>query len=156
MTKQSEVCGIILINDKRQCLMVHQVKSGVWGIPKGHVNNNESIYDCAIREFSEETGLYIPYHGFKRCGYISTIFGHAFVFRTPPDFKWDFNPIDKVEIDNVMWINLSTVLNVPLNCFSKMNLIKYINNTSNKSTYFQFKTRPIISNNWRNWANVAT
>jgi ADP-ribose pyrophosphatase YjhB (NUDIX family) len=27
-----------------------------WGFPKGRRNNRESDYDCAIREFSEETG----------------------------------------------------------------------------------------------------
>jgi ADP-ribose pyrophosphatase YjhB (NUDIX family) len=30
-----------------------------WGFPKGRRNVQESDYDCAIREFSEETGYYI-------------------------------------------------------------------------------------------------
>jgi len=32
---------------------------GYWGIPKGHVEPNETILDAALREFDEETGLNI-------------------------------------------------------------------------------------------------
>ena len=32
-------------------------KSNEWGFPKGRRNHNESTIECAIREFSEETGI---------------------------------------------------------------------------------------------------
>lgn len=34
--------------------------SGVWNIPKGHIEANENLLDCALREFKEETNLTIP------------------------------------------------------------------------------------------------
>jgi len=34
-----------------------QWKEPEWGFPKGRRNSQESDYDCAIREFSEETGI---------------------------------------------------------------------------------------------------
>jgi predicted NUDIX family NTP pyrophosphohydrolase len=30
---------------------------GYWGIPKGIVNENEDLFDAAMREFNEETGI---------------------------------------------------------------------------------------------------
>ena len=32
-----------------------------WNIPKGHLENDESDLSCAIREFSEETSLDLPF-----------------------------------------------------------------------------------------------
>ena len=37
-----------------------------WSFPGGHVERGESIYDCAVREVKEETGLDIL--GLKLCG----------------------------------------------------------------------------------------
>ena len=34
--------------------------SNVWNIPKGHVEQDEDLLTCAIREFTEETSLHIP------------------------------------------------------------------------------------------------
>ena len=35
---------------------IYNWKHPEWGFPKGRRNSNESDYDCAVREFSEETG----------------------------------------------------------------------------------------------------
>jgi 8-oxo-dGTP pyrophosphatase MutT (NUDIX family) len=32
-----------------------------WGFPKGRRNHKESDYDCALREFNEETGYNVKY-----------------------------------------------------------------------------------------------
>jgi len=31
--------------------------TGYWGIPKGHIEENECCFDAALREFAEETGI---------------------------------------------------------------------------------------------------
>ena len=53
--------GIIVVQDRR-LLLVHHYKRGTfdfWVPPGGSLIGNESIYDCALRETFEETGLEI-------------------------------------------------------------------------------------------------
>lgn len=53
--------GLVIIQDNK-ILLVHPSNSPWWGtysIPKGHVDKNENIYDAAIRETYEETGINI-------------------------------------------------------------------------------------------------
>jgi len=62
-------CGIIMykkINDKYYYLCVHPggpyfkyKDKNTWSIPKGVVENNESLKETACREFEEETGIKI-------------------------------------------------------------------------------------------------
>ena len=57
MQKISEKsCGIILIDDKNQYLLV-QLLAGHWDFPKGHVEKGETEKETALREVLEETGL---------------------------------------------------------------------------------------------------
>lgn len=53
--KKEKSCGAVIIqNDK--VLMVKEVV-GHWGLPKGHVEENETEIQTAIREVKEETNL---------------------------------------------------------------------------------------------------
>ena len=47
--------GGLVKNDADKVLMIF--RRGKWDLPKGKLNKNESIEDCAIREVEEETGL---------------------------------------------------------------------------------------------------
>ena len=39
-------------------MLIRQFKNkSTWGIPKGHMNEGESLEECAIREIFEETGV---------------------------------------------------------------------------------------------------
>lgn len=52
--------GIALINSGRIFLIKPFLsKDETWGIPKGHVENNENSINTAVREFIEETGIKI-------------------------------------------------------------------------------------------------
>lgn len=46
--------GIVL--DKNKVLLLKRLSSG-WVFPKGHVEENEQIYQAAIREVKEETNI---------------------------------------------------------------------------------------------------
>ncbi len=54
-------CGIILFHLEDFLLIQHSVKSnkdeGHWDFPKGHVEDNETELETAIRELEEETGI---------------------------------------------------------------------------------------------------
>jgi 8-oxo-dGTP pyrophosphatase MutT (NUDIX family) len=56
-------CGAITWRLNRglvEILLIKQFRDKeLWGIPKGHINKEESIAACAIREVFEETGVLI-------------------------------------------------------------------------------------------------
>lgn len=53
--KKEKSCGIIVFNEDK-ILLVHHNK-GHWGLPKGHVEENETEEETAIRETKEETNV---------------------------------------------------------------------------------------------------
>ncbi len=57
-------CGIVVFHNK-EFLILHY-EEGHWDLPKGHVENNETHEETALRETKEETGLDIKIiPGFK-------------------------------------------------------------------------------------------
>lgn len=53
--KEVSAAGGLVINVKNEVLFIF--RSGVWDLPKGHVEDNESFAETAMREVEEETGL---------------------------------------------------------------------------------------------------
>lgn len=49
-------CGTIILNENK-ILLIQQKKSGNYGFPKGHMKNNETEIETAIRETKEETNI---------------------------------------------------------------------------------------------------
>lgn len=47
--------GGLVYNEKDELLMIF--RRGKWDLPKGKLDEGESIEDCAVREVMEETGL---------------------------------------------------------------------------------------------------
>ncbi len=54
--KKEKSCGCIIFNDKFEVLLIH-MNQGHWSFPKGHVENNESEVETALREVFEETNI---------------------------------------------------------------------------------------------------
>jgi predicted NUDIX family NTP pyrophosphohydrolase len=57
---------------------------GAWTLPKGEPNDAESAFDCARREFAEETGITPPLEGYIDLGEIAQRAGkrvHAWAFK---------------------------------------------------------------------------
>jgi 8-oxo-dGTP pyrophosphatase MutT (NUDIX family) len=52
-------CGAVLFaeNEKRRYVLVKSSANGDWGLPKGHVEKNETEKETALREILEETGV---------------------------------------------------------------------------------------------------
>ncbi|MEP6465115.1 MAG: NUDIX domain-containing protein [Parafilimonas sp.] len=53
--KKIIAAGGLIVNDKHELLMIF--RRGKWDLPKGKLDEGESIKDCALREVKEETGL---------------------------------------------------------------------------------------------------
>ena len=62
--KKEKCCGCIII--KNNNVLVVQEKEGHWGLPKGHVEGNETEVETAIREVKEETNLDVKVDSSKK------------------------------------------------------------------------------------------
>ena len=64
MEVEEKACGCIITqNDK--ILLIRQM-SGMWGFPKGHVEEGETEVETAIREVKEETNIDVEVDSSKR------------------------------------------------------------------------------------------
>ncbi len=58
--KTEKSCGAVVFRksgNRNQILLIKHVNGGHWAFPKGHVENNETEEETALREIREETGL---------------------------------------------------------------------------------------------------
>lgn len=62
--RTEKACGAIVIKEGKVLLI--QQTQGHWGFPKGHVENNETEEETAIREVKEETNVDIEIEPNKR------------------------------------------------------------------------------------------
>jgi 8-oxo-dGTP pyrophosphatase MutT (NUDIX family) len=60
--KKIIAAGGLVFNDKNELLMIF--RRGKWDLPKGKLDEGESIEACAVREVQEETGLNVELQSF--------------------------------------------------------------------------------------------
>lgn len=54
---KTQKAGCILINKQTRCIgLIYREKQNDYSFPKGHLENGETLQECAIRETEEETG----------------------------------------------------------------------------------------------------
>lgn len=59
-TRNEKSCGVIIFRNNQnnlEYLLLQAKKHKEWGFPKGHVEEDETEYETAIREVKEESGL---------------------------------------------------------------------------------------------------
>ena len=64
MIIEEKACGCI-ISENNKILLIRQI-SGMWGFPKGHVEEGETEEQTAIREVKEETNIDVQVDSSKR------------------------------------------------------------------------------------------
>jgi bifunctional NMN adenylyltransferase/nudix hydrolase len=68
-TCRTTVTGDALIEQADWVLLIQRdqyPQKGTWAMPGGHLENNETVQDCALREGYEETGIAVPKLIFER------------------------------------------------------------------------------------------
>lgn len=56
--KLIEAAGGLVQNQSSEWLFIH--RNGMWDLPKGKLEPNESVEECAVREVAEECGIEEP------------------------------------------------------------------------------------------------
>ena len=105
----------VLVKQDNKCLMVQEnwgnVK-GMWNFPAGHLDENENIFDGAIREAKEETGYDVKLTGFL--GVQNSIFDNRHIIHVlfTAEIIGGEIAYDQEEIMNVEFVDIDTLLNM--------------------------------------------
>ena len=105
--------GCIIFNNNK-VLVVKQI-NGDYGFPKGHIEDNETLEECAIRETFEEVGLRVKVD--PNLKFSISYFVHNNVPKKATYFvsfliDTDNIVIQEEEIEEAMWVNIDDVYNI--------------------------------------------
>jgi 8-oxo-dGTP pyrophosphatase MutT (NUDIX family) len=105
--------GGVLFKEKPNLQVVLIFRRGVWDLPKGKVEGDETIEACAVREVTEETGLSVypkivqplqhTYHEYMRGGERYGKTTHWFAMQTQTEDAVTFEPEKEEGIEKVEW-----------------------------------------------------
>lgn len=128
--------GGLIINEYGEILLIK--RNGVWDLPKGHLEDGEEMYECAIREVQEETGLkeieIVNFFGVSR--HIYELKGkpvikesHWYLMQTKKPSK--FTPQIEEGIEKVIWEKPKNLKLYYDNMWASVRLVleSYINHT---------------------------
>ena len=102
--------GGMVYNKKGEILFIY--RNGKWDLPKGKLEKNETIEECAIREVQEETGvqdlqitnfLQTTYHVFKRNNKFKLKV--TYWYKMTSDYEGELIPEPSEGIKKVKWKN---------------------------------------------------
>ncbi|MEE2700517.1 MAG: NUDIX domain-containing protein [Bacteroidota bacterium] len=105
-----EAAGGVVYNQKGEVLMIF--RNGKWDLPKGKLEVEETIEQCAIREVIEESGvanlsitkkLKDTYHTYELKG--EAVLKRTYWFEMFTDFNGELVPQTKEGITKVFWVN---------------------------------------------------
>jgi 8-oxo-dGTP diphosphatase len=123
--------GALFTHNFSHVLMVHKTKpdwqKGKMNLPGGKIEDNETVFECVSREFTEETGLAVPY--WKYIGMIENIeLDYKVHFLTAVLSKGDYHAAKSLTDELVEWVYVNEIFrnqnkfisNIPwLVCFAE-------------------------------------
>ncbi|HET7360783.1 MAG TPA: NUDIX hydrolase [Salinimicrobium sp.] len=120
--------GGLVFNDKNEILFIH--RKGKWDLPKGKIEDGESIEETALREVEEETGvqgleitkfLRKTYHIFHRGGKYKLKVTHWFEMRT--SYTGLLKPETSEGIKKAKWKNSEKAEKALANSYANIKLL---------------------------------
>lgn len=114
--KFEKSCGAIIVrknNDVFETLLIKMVK-GHWSFPKGHVENDETEVETALREIKEETNLDVIID--TRFREITTYSPCPGVLKDVIFFiamaKTNDVVVQEAEVESAMWVELNEAIDI--------------------------------------------
>jgi len=98
---RSRAGGGLIINEKNEILFIH--RRGFWDLPKGKIEKEETIKECAIREVKEETGI-------KKVKVISLKFVRWYIMESKSQ---ELVPQLEEDIERASWMTLEKFYSKP-------------------------------------------
>lgn len=101
--------GGLVVNDKKEILMIF--RRGKWDLPKGKIDEGESLEQCAVREVEEETGLKklnlgkkitVTYHTYTEYG--KHILKESHWYAMSVTGKQEITPQTEEDITEIEWV----------------------------------------------------
>lgn len=114
--------GGVVINQKEEVLLIF--RRGKWDLPKGKLDEGETIEECAIREVKEETGLKnvqitgdLPstYHTYPHDG--NVMLKKSFWFKMLADSDQDLIPQTEEHISEIKWVPVTELQHYLINTY---------------------------------------
>ena len=104
-----EAAGGMIFNDENKLLLIF--RKGMWDMPKGKLDEGESIEECALREVTEETGLFTLTIEHKlQTTYHTYFIGKELILKPSHWFKMKFTGNEKLtpqmeeDITEIKWV----------------------------------------------------
>lgn len=132
------IAGCLIEKDSK-FLMVKEAKKkcyGQWNFPAGHLEENETIKDAAIREVFEETGCKV-----KLTGVLPIVHEHikdenAIMIRFVAKIEEENIVFNENEILDVKWIDIEDIKNMKEDELRGYNLsLKFLSDYENNNIY---------------------
>jgi ADP-ribose pyrophosphatase YjhB (NUDIX family) len=126
--KNQKAAGGKVLNVNNDVLFIYRFNK--WDLPKGKLDNGESISECAIREVEEECGitnlqivqpLDTTYHIYQEKG--KTILKTTYWFLMHTDFVGDLTPQSEEGIEQVVFKNEAEVKSAIENTYENIKLL---------------------------------
>ena len=110
MAKKIIAAGGLVTNNKNELLMMF--RRGKWDLPKGKLDEGETIEACALREVQEETGIRdlelrnligVTYHEYFEKQLNEDILKETHWFAMHVNGETKLNPQTEEDIENIIW-----------------------------------------------------
>lgn len=105
----------VIVKQENKVLMVQEAsgaEKGMWNFPAGHLDENENIFDGAIREAKEETGYDVKLTGLVNVQNVVYDNKHILSFVFMAEIVGGEVAFDSAEIMNVKFIEIDELLNM--------------------------------------------
>ena len=132
------ICGCLIEKDNK-FLMVKEAKKkcyGQWNFPAGHLEENETIKEAAIREVYEETGCKVKLTGVLPIVHEFIKDENAIMIRFVAQIEEGNIVFNENEILDVKWIGIEDIKNMKEDELRGYNLsLKFLTDYENNNIY---------------------